>query len=196
MSIRLFVGNLSYEVTEADLRAVFAEVGPVSVVRMPVDRETGRVRGFAFVDFNERSDGEAAIARLNQQMLKGRALAVSEAVAREDAPRAPRPAGGFGGAGGGGYGGAGGGNSPMGAPAARPAGPGAAATKNFGPDALPRNKRKPAGGRAGGGGGERGPRGPIKETSAGRSYGGGLPEDDDTNDVPFWAKDDGTTDDE
>jgi len=193
VSIRLFVGNLSYEVTEADLRAVFAEVGPVSVVRMPVDRETGRVRGFAFVDYNERSDGEAAIARLNQQMLKGRALAVSEAVAREDAPRAPRPASGYGGGGGGGGGGYGGG-SPMGAPAARPAGPGAATTKSFGPDALPRNKRKPAGGKAGGAGGERGPRGPIKERNSGRSHAGGELEDDDTNDVPFWAQDDGKDD--
>ena len=104
MSVRLFVGNLSYEVTEADLRTLFSEVGAVTVVRVPLDRETGRPRGFAFVDFAEREQGEAAIARFHQQVFKGRPLAVSEAVAREDAPRGPAR-GGYGGPPGGGPGG-------------------------------------------------------------------------------------------
>lgn len=182
MSVRLFVGNLSYEVTEADLRALFSEVGTVSMVRIPLDRESGRPRGFAFVDFAERAEGEAAISRFHQQMFKGRALGVSEAVAREDAPRAPARAPM---------------SHPMGAPAARPAGPAGAPARTFGPDALPRNKRRPEGGR-GGGGGERGPRGPIKESGAGRAFGGGFADDDaDTGDeVPFWAKNDGQDADE
>lgn len=178
MSVRLFVGNLSYEVTEADLRALFSEVGTVTVVRIPLDRESGRPRGFAFVDFAERPEGEAAIARFHQQMFKGRALGVSEAVAREDAPRSSAPRAPMG--------------NPMGAPAARPAGAPGQPVRNFGPDALPRNKRRPEGGR-GGGGGEKGPRGPIKESGAGRAFGGGLADDDaDTgDDVPFWALQDG-----
>jgi len=180
----LFVGNLSYEVTEADLRALFSEIGAVSMVRIPLDRESGRPRGFAFVDFAERSEGEQAIARLNQQMFKGRALGVSEAVAREDAPRGPARAPM---------------SHPMGAPPARPAGAPGQPARTFGPDALPRNKRRPEGGRGGGGGGDKGPRGPIKESSAGRAFGGGLADDelDNGDDVPFWAKHDGQdTDDE
>lgn len=179
MSVRLFVGNLSYDVTEADLRTLFSEVGAVTVVRVPVDRETGRPRGFAFVDFAERPQGEEAINRFHQQMFKGRQLAVSEAVAREDQSRAPSrgPMG-----------------SPLGGPAARPSGPPGQATRTFGPDALPRNKRRPEGGRAG----ERGPRGPIKESSAGRAFGGGLSEDDAdaADEVPFWAVDDGKNQDD
>ena len=79
MAVRLFVGNLSYATTEADLRAYFGAVAPPSQVVLPVDRETGRPRGFAFVEFIERSHAEAAIERFNGQMFNGRPLAVSEA---------------------------------------------------------------------------------------------------------------------
>ena len=117
--VRLFVGNLPYQATEDDLRTHFSQVGqPTQIVR-PLDRETGRARGFAFVEYAERSVAENAIKQFDGQLFMGRPLAVSEARAREERgpggpPRsggygAPRP-GGFGG-GGGGYAGGGGGFS-------------------------------------------------------------------------------------
>lgn len=100
MSVRLFIGNLPYSATEADLRALFSEVAEPQQVVLPTDRETGRPRGFAFVDFAEREHAEQVISRYNGQPYNGRPLAVSEARAREDRPAGPRP-GGYGG----GYGG-------------------------------------------------------------------------------------------
>src|SRR5689334_4531563 len=92
MSIRLFVGNLSYDVTEADLREFFAAVGPVSYVYLPTDRETGKKRGFAFVEYADSAHAREAISRFNNQSLKGRNISVSEAVARDQRPApAPRP---------------------------------------------------------------------------------------------------------
>ena len=104
MAVRLFVGNLSYSTTEADLRTYFATVAPPSHVVLPVDRETGRPRGFAFVEFLDRAHAEQAIQKFNGQALNGRPLSVSEARAREDRgpggpprpggpPGAPRPGG-------------------------------------------------------------------------------------------------------
>ena len=82
--VRLFVGNLPYQATEDDLRTHFAQVGqPTQIVR-PLDRETGRARGFAFVEYAERSAAEAAIKQFDGQLFMGRPLAVSEARARED----------------------------------------------------------------------------------------------------------------
>ena len=100
MAVRLFVGNLSYSTTEADLRTYFGAVAPPSQVVLPVDRETGRPRGFAFVEFQDRAHAERAIQQFNGQVFNGRPLAVSEARAREDRgpggpPSGPRP-GGFG----------------------------------------------------------------------------------------------------
>src|SRR5437870_12545179 len=122
MAVRLFVGNLSYDVTEAELRAHFAALGPLTSLALPMDRDTGKPRGFAFVEFRERADGEDAIRRLNNQLFKGRPLAVSEARARDDhgTPSAPRPA------------------------APRP--PSSATTsagdgRDFGPDVAPRRRR-------------------------------------------------------
>ena len=168
MSVRLFIGNLPYSATEADLRDHLSSVGdPVQIV-LPTDRETGRPRGFAFVDYSDRPVAEEAIRRFNQQPFKGRPLAVSEARPREERPAgAPRP-GGFGGprpAGPGGFSGPRpGGFTP------RPADPGAPGTgagrnRNFGPDAPPKNKRKPPRKDS-----ERGPKGPIKERPVGRLY--------------------------
>ena len=108
MAVRLFIGNLPYGASEADLRAHFAPVAPPTHVVMPVDRETGRPRGFAFVEFAERDTAEKIIDKFNAQPFMGRNLAVSEARAREDRPPGPRPpGGGFGGPrpGGGGFGG-------------------------------------------------------------------------------------------
>ena len=99
VSVRLFIGNLPYSATEADLREHLSSVGAPAQVVLPTDRETGRPRGFAFVDYADRAVAEEAIRRFNQQPFKGRPLAVSEARPREDRPPgAPRP-GGFGGSG-------------------------------------------------------------------------------------------------
>ena len=79
MAVRLFVGNLAYSTTEADLRTYFGAVAPPSQVVLPVDRETGRPRGFAFVEFLDRAHAEQAIQKFNGQPYNGRPLAVSEA---------------------------------------------------------------------------------------------------------------------
>lgn len=174
MSVRLFIGNLPYSATEADLRDHLSGVGEPTQVVLPTDRETGRPRGFAFVDYADRAVAEEAIRRFNQQPFKGRPLAVSEARPREERPAgAPRP-GGFGGPRPGGPGGP----RPGGFGGPRPAGPGgfaprpadagggaATRNRNFGPDAPPKNKRKPPRKDS-----DRGPRGPIKERPVGRLY--------------------------
>ena len=115
MAVRLFIGNLPYGASEADLRAHFSAVAEPSHIVMPVDRETGRPRGFAFVEFAERTAAEEVIKRFDAQPFQGRSLAVSEARAREDRPpprpggfSPRRPGGGFGGPRpGGGFGGGG-----------------------------------------------------------------------------------------
>jgi RNA recognition motif-containing protein len=105
MGTRLYVGNLSYNVTEQELREVFAEGGKnVAEVKVVLDRDTGRPRGFAFVEMGSDADASAAIEQLTGRQIQGRPINVSEA--RE---RAPRSGGGGGyGGGGGGYGGGGG----------------------------------------------------------------------------------------
>jgi cold-inducible RNA-binding protein len=164
LAVRLFVGNLSYSTTEADLRAYFGALAPPSQVVLPVDRETGRPRGFAFVEFAERSQAEAAIQRFNGQALNGRPLAVSEARAREDrgpgAPRfggppGPRPSSfsarppSFGGP------------RPF-----DPTAPPPSRSRNFGPDAKPQRGGGPKGKKKDA---ER-PRGPIPLKATGRSF--------------------------
>jgi RNA recognition motif-containing protein len=94
MPVRLFVGNLPYDVSEAEVREFFSVVAPPQQVFLPVDRDTGRPRGFAFVEFGEAEHGEQAIARLNNQPLKGRTISVSEARARDSrGPGGPPPGG-------------------------------------------------------------------------------------------------------
>ena len=73
MAVRLFVGNLSYTTTEADLRTYFGGIAPPSQVVLPVDRETGRPRGFAFVEYQDRAHAERAIQQFNGQVFNGRA---------------------------------------------------------------------------------------------------------------------------
>lgn len=80
----LYVGNLSYEVTEADLTAVFTEYGSVKRVQLPVDRETGRMRGFGFVEMSADAEEEAAIAALDGAEWMGRGLRVNKAKPREE----------------------------------------------------------------------------------------------------------------
>ena len=94
VSVRLFIGNLPYSANEAELREHLSSVGAPTQIVLPTDRETGRPRGFAFVDYADRAVAEEAIRRFDQQPFKGRPLAVSEARPREERPPgAPRPGG-------------------------------------------------------------------------------------------------------
>ena len=103
MSKNLYVGNLPFGTTTDDLRDLFAQYGNVKSAQVVMDRETGRSRGFGFVEMNDGA--EAAIDALNGKDFQGRSLAVNEARPREERPR-----GGGGGGGGGGYRGGGGGD--------------------------------------------------------------------------------------
>ena len=124
MSVRLFIGNLPYAASEPELREHLSSVGEPTQIVLPVDRETGRPRGFAFVDYADRAVAEAAISRFDQQPFKGRPLAVSEARPREDRPPArPRPGGYAADRGPGGPGGGGGGFAPTARAASRRAPP-------------------------------------------------------------------------
>jgi RNA recognition motif-containing protein len=110
--MKLYVGNLSWSTTNADLEELFGQFGTVTSASIVNDRETGRSRGFAFV---EMSDGaEDAIAALHQKDYQGRPLTVNEAKPREDRPRGGGGGGYGGGGGGGGYGGGGGGGGGRG----------------------------------------------------------------------------------
>ncbi|WAS93414.1 RNA recognition motif domain-containing protein [Nannocystis punicea] len=113
MSNRLFVGNLSFQTTEEDLQQVFADFGEIAEIRLVLDRETGRSRGFAFVAMADDEAAKRATESLNGQMLDGRPLRVNEAEERRGGPGGGGGGGGgnrsFGGAGGGGRGGFGGG---------------------------------------------------------------------------------------
>jgi len=91
MSTKLYVGNLSFDVTENDLRDMVSPHGPVSEIAVVMDKITGRPRGFAFVTMNTEEGAKAAILALHGKDWKGRALTVSEA-----RPRAERSAGGYG----------------------------------------------------------------------------------------------------
>jgi cold-inducible RNA-binding protein len=86
MSVRLFVGNLPYDTTETDLREFFSPIGPLSTVIIPTDRDTGKPRGFAFVEFADPAQAEEASRTLNNQPLKGRNIAINEARARDNRP--------------------------------------------------------------------------------------------------------------
>lgn len=86
MPVRLFVGNLPYDTTEPDLREFFSSIGPLSTVIIPVDRETGKRRGFAFVEFSDPAQAEEASRKLNNRPFKGRNITINEARARENRP--------------------------------------------------------------------------------------------------------------
>ncbi len=210
MAVRLFIGNLPYSASEGDLRAHFATVAEPSHVVMPVDRETGRPRGFAFVEFADRAVAEEVIKRFDAQPFQGRTLAVSEARAREDRPPRP-PGGGFGGprpggppggggfggprpGGGGGFGGPRPGGGGGGGFGPRPGGPPAAPgsrdrSANFGPPAPPRRLRGKKGSQQ-----DHKPRGPIKERSGGRIYAvDDLEDDNDLELEDAAATEDATT---
>src|SRR5829696_8969919 len=101
MGRKLYVGNLSYNVTDSDLEQLCAQHGTVQSAQVIQDRDTGRSKGFGFVEMGSDEEAQAAIAALNGQEHDGRALTVNEAKPKEDRPRG----------GGGGYGGGGGGRS-------------------------------------------------------------------------------------
>ena len=110
MSKNLYVGNLSFSCTADDLRELFGQHGNVTSAQVVSDRETGRSRGFGFVEMSD--GGEAAISALNGSDFMGRSLTVNEARPRESGGGGGRSGGGGGGrSGGGGYGGGGGGRS-------------------------------------------------------------------------------------
>ena len=106
MGSKLYVGNLSYNVNSSDLEQLFSQHGQVQSAEVIADRDTGRSKGFGFVQMGSDEEAQAAIAALNGQQSDGRALTVNEAKPREDRPRS---GGGGGGGGRGGYGGGGGG---------------------------------------------------------------------------------------
>ncbi|MGB5202103.1 MAG: RNA-binding protein [Sedimenticolaceae bacterium] len=88
--MNIYVGNLAYTVTEDELREAFSAFGEVSRANVIMDRDTGRSKGFGFVEMPDDSQAEAAIAGLNEQSLGGRAIRVNEARPRDDRPRRPR----------------------------------------------------------------------------------------------------------
>lgn len=178
MPVRLFVGNLPYNATEAELREHFSAVGPVSYIHLPTDRESGRPRGFAFIEFNDRAQAEEAIRRFNNQLFKGRPISINEARAKEDRPRTGLPSRPF---------------SPrsdstpnagMGEPPAH----GEKTSRNFGPDAAPRRNRNKA--RGGGSKTERAPKGPMREVVKGQFFGEDEDDsyDDDLNGENFASR--------
>jgi RNA recognition motif-containing protein len=115
MSIKLYVGNLSFQTSSEDLRDLFAQAGTVESASVVEDRDTGRSRGFGFVEMSSREEAEAAIAQFNGKEFGGRSLTVNEARPREDrgggGGRGGFGGGGNRGGGGGGRGGFGGGGN-------------------------------------------------------------------------------------
>jgi cold-inducible RNA-binding protein len=196
MSVRLFVGNLPYDMTEPDLREFFSPVGPLSTVIIPVDRETGKRRGFAFVEFSDPAQAAEASRKLNNQPFKGRNITINEARARENRPDSgsgPRP----------GYSmrPAGSNSTPRPGFTPRPsfggssdfgqnpmengrAGRGERRSRSFGPDAKPARKRR----------NNYGPKtemgvkkAPIRERGGGRLFGGLEDDLDDDLDLDYMA---------
>jgi len=116
MGNKLYVGNLTYAMRDDDLQQRFAEFGTVTSAKVMMDRDTGRSKGFGFVEMGSDQEAQAAIRGMNGQSVDGRALVVNEARPREERPggfgggggggsRRPGGGGGYGGGGGGGYGG-------------------------------------------------------------------------------------------
>jgi RNA recognition motif-containing protein len=156
MSRKLFVGNLPYSVTSERLQEAFSQFGTVSSSKVIVDRETGRSRGFAFLEMETDDQGAAAMQAMNGALLDGRSIAVREAVERQP-----------GGGGGGGFGGGGGGGGRDGG-GFRPRGP----RPPYGGGGGDRGGGG-GGGYGGGGGGRSGGGGGYGGGGGGRSGGGG-----------------------
>ena len=153
MGNKLYVGNLAYSVRDDSLQQAFSQFGSVTSAKVMMDRDTGRSKGFGFVEMGSDAEAQAAINGMNGQALEGRAIVVNEARPREERP------GGFGGGGGGRSGGGGGGGYGGG-------GGGGGGRSPYGGGGGGGGGRSPYGG--GGGGGGRGGYG-----SGGGSGGGG-----------------------
>ena len=108
MTMKLYVGNLSFNTSSSDLQDLFAQAGTVETANVVEDRDTGRSRGFGFVEMSSKEEGESAISQFNGKEIDGRSLTVNEAKPRED--RGGSRGGGRGGFGGGGNRGGGGGS--------------------------------------------------------------------------------------
>jgi len=154
MGNKLYVGNLAYGVRDDELQQAFAPFGTVTSAKVMMDRDTGRSKGFGFVEMGTDAEAQAAINGMNGQALEGRAIVVNEARPREERPGGfgggGGSRGGFGGGGGGGYGGGGGGGTRSGGGGGYGGGGGS---------------RSGGGGGYGGGGGSR--------SGGGGGYGGG-----------------------
>ncbi len=162
MGNKLYVGNLAYGVRDEELQQAFAQYGSVTSAKVMMDRETGRSKGFGFVEMGTDAEAQAAINGMNGQALEGRAIVVNEARPREERP------GGFGGGGGrsGGGGGYGGGGGGYGGGGGRSGGGGGYGGGGSGGGSGGGGGYGGGGGRSGGGGGYGGGGG-------GRSGGGG-----------------------
>jgi RNA recognition motif-containing protein len=174
MAVRLFVRNLPYQTTEAELREHFSVIGQISYLALPTDRETGKPRGFAFLEFNNSAEAEEAIRRFNNQLFKGRPLSVSKALPKEDRSQSNssnRPA------------------RPQYQSVSEPdiaSPPDNKRSRDFGPDASPfsrRNKGK-SNSRS-----ERAPKGPMRENVRGQFFGSDDDEDDDFYDEELNQQD-------
>lgn len=169
MPVRLFVGNLPYTAHEAEIREHFAAVAEPSRLVIPVDRETGRARGFAFAEFDDPAVAETVIRQLDGQPFKGRPLAITQARPRDErspVSHAARPD-------------AGGSPAAAGRPMRENAG------RTFGPDKKPR--RPGAAGRRYES--ARAPKGPLRERGGGRMFS----VDEDSRDVAPDVEDDVAT---
>ncbi|MDZ4075673.1 MAG: RNA-binding protein [Hylemonella sp.] len=143
MGNKLYVGNLAYSIRDNDLEQAFSQFGAVSSAKVMMERDTGRSKGFGFVEMSSDAEAQAAINGMNGQPLGGRSIVVNEARPME--PRPPRTGGYGGGGGGGGYGGGGGGGR-------REGGGGYGGGEGGGEGGF----RSPYGNPRGGGGGRRG----------------------------------------
>jgi hypothetical protein len=164
MGNKLYVGNLAYSVRDESLQQAFGQFGSVTSAKVMMDRETGRSKGFGFVEMSSPAEAQAAMNAMNGQPLEGRAIVVNEARPREERP------GGFGGGGGGGgrpYGGGGGGYGGGGGGGGGYGGGGGGRSGGGGGYGG-------GGGGAGGGGGGRSPYGTGRgPRGGGGGYGGG-----------------------
>ena len=172
MPSRVFVGNLPYEATEGEIREHFSEVAPVSRVFMPLDRETGRPRGFAFVEFAEDEHASSAIQQLHQKPFKDRPLVVNEA-----RPSEGRPSGGFrpGGS-------SGGGSAPY-RPQSRPGSGGPPPAGDAPRSSAPSRSRRRGGRRPSWD--EAPKKEPIPEVRRAQMFGGNEDIDEDEEDIEF-----------
>ena len=149
MGNKLYVGNLAYSVRDDSLQQAFGEFGAVTSAKVMMDRDTGRSKGFGFVEMGSDAEAQAAINGMNGQALEGRAIVVNEARPREERP------GGFGGGGGGRSGGGGGGYGGGGGGGGYGGGGGGGGRSPYGGGGGGGGGRSPygGGGRSGGGGG-------------------------------------------